>query len=239
MFSGRAVVVLLVLHTIVVLGHYPLSDWHQLDRALPQQSFSFTLALKLENLDFLKELHYQLTTPGSPQYRQWKSVHELNAITQPNSQRVKQLVNWLLQNKLSPEDFGDFIKVSGMVQDVEQAFYVQIYDFQHKVHPQRIIQRATTAPTLPIEFSNIVEFHLGISNFPLESKNAKSLKPERDVGMYYMIPRTLQEQYGVPYNYVATNPKSSQAIVGYGGNDGVSTEDLQVSISNNLPVHFT
>jgi len=220
---GTAVVLSLFLCALVV-AEFPWTEWTEIGRTSPDAEVKFTMALKLENLDVLNELSERLSTPGSPEYRQWKTIEELNEITRPNPARVAELLSYLRQFGLTGLDYSDFIEVHGRAADVEKAFSAEYHEYQYTYLDTLVIHRSSVHPTIPVQFRDLVMFITGCSNFPHPRRAA----PKRiaDVGSYYMVPQTLQAQYSVDSSYVASNPNTTQGVVEFAPIAGVSSTDL-------------
>lgn len=224
----RLLVAVLFVVGIAAALEYPWTEWEKVEKSPASQTLSFTLALKLENLDVLDDLTVRLTTPGSPEFRQWKTMEELNKITQPDVRGVRRLLRWLKTHNLAGEDFSDFIKVTGTVADIEAAFNAEIYAYKNllrKASPV-VIHRSSVHPEIPSQFEGLVVFITGLSNFPYPSRPHFSRVAD-SVDNYYVVPQTLRNQYSVPSSYVASSPKSSQGLVEFGTQAGVSIPDLQ------------
>ena len=226
----RLLVAVLFVVGIAAALEYPWNEWEKVEKSPASQTLSFTLALKLENLDVLDELTVRLTTPGSPEFRQWKTMEELNKITQPDVRGVQRLLRWLRTHNLAGEDFSDFIKVTGTVADIEAAFNAEIYAYKNLLRKASsvIIHRSATHPEIPRQFEGLVVFVTGLSNFPYPSRPHYKRVAD-SVDNYYVVPQTLRGQYSVPPAYVASNYLSSQGLVEFGTQAGVSIDDLQVS----------
>ena len=209
-----------------VASEYPEGEWLMIERSLGEKIVTGTLALKLRNLDALDELAERLTTPGSPDFRDWRSMEELNEITRPSAVEVRRLLHWLSSFGLEAKDFSDFVSVKGPIAKLEAAFHVKYHAFQH-VSRKVTIHRAVSNPVIPKEFHNIVNFITGIANLPYPSSYLAG-GSKNPVDDYYVVPETLRAQYGVPTDYVATNPSSSQGVAGFGPFTGISFPDLKV-----------
>src|SRR3990167_2725686 len=228
-FSTLSVVCALV---CVALAAFPESEWRQAERADVDLTTSFTLALKLNNLDALDALAARISTPGSAEFRQWKTMEELNEITKPDVAKVLRLKFWLGLHSLKAADYGDFIKVTGKIRDVEAAFDTEYYVFENIIYTGDVtIVRSIRHPVIPEQFRELVVFITGVSNFPYPAeKRLERVRVNRadDVGSYYVVPQTLRAQYAVPSTYSATNSNSSQGVVEFGARAGISIPDLQV-----------
>merc|ERR1712137_157368 len=224
----RLLVAVLFVVGIAAALEYPWTEWEKVEKSPASQTLSFTLALKLENLDVLDELTVRLTTPGSPEFRQWKTMEELNKITQPDVRGVQRLLRWLRTHNLAGEDFSDFVKVTGTVADIEAAFNAEIYAYKNLLRKASsvIIHRSATHPEIPRQFEGLVVFVTGLSNFPYPSRPHYKRVAD-SVDNYYVVPQTLRGQYSVPADYVASNYLSSQGLVEFGTQAGVSIDDLQ------------
>ena len=232
MMRGALVGGLLALFVGVCLClEYPEREWEQVGRSGEEEELSFTLSLQMEHLDVLDDLAARLTTPGSPEFRQWKTMEQLNEITKPDVERTQQLLQWLSRSNLAAESFGDFVKVSGAVSDIESAFLTEFFTYRNILRRGApTIHRSIVHPTIPVEFRGFVLFITGISNFPYPSKPLyKRNAAAKGVDSYYIVPQTLRNQYSVPPTTVATNVQSSQGVVEFGTVAGVSIPDLQAS----------
>lgn len=98
----------------------------------PNTVITVTVWLKLHNEKQLDALVQQQYQPGSAQYRKWITQDEFNASFGPTSQQVNAVQNYLHAKKLSTLSVAEnnmYVKVQGTVADIQNAFHVQIHNY--------------------------------------------------------------------------------------------------------------
>ena len=235
MTRGAFVFVLLLFSLVSASLEYE-SEWEDMGRTDTESEIevSFLLSLKMKNLAMLDHLTELLTTPGSPMFRKWKTMQELNEITRPDEQKTRELLSWLVEQNLKVKAFGNFIRVLGKTRDVETAFKVEYRSFRNNLdsnYPE--IYRSLIRATIPAPFTSFIEIISGISEFPVPTRTNRAkvqkIIESDDVKFYYTVPQTLYNQYGMPnVSAVASSPKSSQGVAEFGKQYGIIPNDLTV-----------
>lgn len=229
-----AAVLLITVCFAVIVSSSRNEEWVEVGIPTADTEVSFLLSLKMKNLHVLDRLTTSLTTPGSPSFRKWKSMQELNEITRPDQQETKKLLDWLSLRNLKGKHFGNFIRVTGPIRDIEESFDVAYLTFGNTWDTRSPnIHRSLTRPSIPAPFIGFIEIISGISDFPVPSKKNKvttrEISEDDDPKLYYMVPQTLYNQYQVPnVTAVASSPKSSQGVAEFGPKYGIVPSDLTV-----------
>ena len=211
------------------IDSYPLNEWKQIERSIPEETIEFTISMKVENLEALNELTEKLTNIYSSQYRQWKTMAELNEIAHPNLEEKEKLKQHLENHYFEVEDLGDFLKIKGRVDNTEELFNVSLFKFQNIFFDDVSINRCLETPIFPKPFQSLISFVTGIANFPHPTKSKSKINVTSDTSDLYVVPTTLRDQYGVSYYMVANNSKSSQGVVEFSSKIGVNMDYVNVS----------
>lgn len=207
-------------------ANYP-KTWVPLSRTEPTEQISFTLALRHQNLDEFNAVFERITTPGSPEFRQYRTIEELTNIIAPPQHEQERVLKYLHNRGCTAESFGDVIVAEGPAETVESIFKVEFHKFQH-VDLLVTIHRSSIYPTIPRVLSRTVTFVTGISTFPAERHPLQ--KNPIDAAMAdtdkWIVPQTIRNLYNIPANATGTFKTNSMAVVEFGAVAGISQTDL-------------
>jgi subtilase family serine protease len=98
----------------------------------PNTVIAVTVWLKLHNEAQLDKLVTQQQQRGSGQYHNWITQDQFNASFGPTSQELNSVQNYLNAKGLSTVFVAEnnmFVKVQGTVANIENAFHVQIHNY--------------------------------------------------------------------------------------------------------------
>jgi subtilase family serine protease len=145
------------------------------------QVLNLTIALPIRNQDQLDTLLQQLYDPASPNYRHFLSVAQFAAQFGPTPGDYQQVVAFAQSSGLQiTRTFANrlAVTVSGPVANVERAFQVTIYEYQHPTQnrtfyaPDREPSIAEGLPILTV---------VGLSTYNLPHNMLKKALPNADV----------------------------------------------------------
>lgn len=219
------VLIFAALIALAFAGHP--KTWTPVVRTQNNEIISFNLALKQQNLEEFNQVFERITTPGSPEFRQYRTIQELTDIIAPPKMEQQRVLNYLKRHGCTGESFGDVIVAEGPAEAVEEIFGVEFYKFEH-VELRVTVHRSSIYPTIPKTLSDIVTFVTGISTFPYEK--TKVQKTPINVATAdtdkWIVPQTIRSMYNIPANATGTFKTNSMAVVEFGAVAGISQDDL-------------
>ncbi|KAE9396264.1 family S53 protease-like protein [Gymnopus androsaceus JB14] len=212
------------------------------------------VALTSNNIAGLEEKLMSLSTPGSPEFRQWLSMEEVKSFVQPSSETVSAFSSFASANGLEPTVIspnGDWVSITLPVSQANQLFATQFEVFTHPDMSDTITR--TLSVSLPSELVGHVDVihpttqftgpntRLAPTSFisldrPVVDPSCNSSLPSGVV-----TPTCLQELYGIPATPAAENA-SSLLVTAY-EDEFAQTADLSgpddAGIEANLDVQYT
>jgi len=203
------------------------SEWKLVGFPASTDKFSFTLALKQQNLDVLDRTFWAVSTPGNPEYRNFLSREEILAIVSPSAHDRTIVKNFLhSQGVMDIVDRGDNIHCKSTVAVAEKLFKTSFYVFSHETKNVRII-RQMGEYSLPAYITKYVEMVSGVSEFPMIKKRAPRTPNVADAAV---VPQTLSAVYNIPADASASN--TSQGVIEFGAGEYFSPSSLQTFAKN-------
>jgi len=167
------------------------------------------VAVKQRNLEQLEELFWAVSTPGTPQYRMFKTTDEINKIVAPAPQDIKTVIAWLAVHGVASRDvshYGDAIEVSTTIANVEKLFAATIYQFTHAVSG-RTIERVFGSWRIDVEVRAAIDLIEGLIEFPIPHLTLKKSKPAPE-SLISICPQSVNQIYKVPSGTKATGNTS-------------------------------
>ncbi|KAE9384500.1 subtilisin-like protein [Gymnopus androsaceus JB14] len=116
------------------------------------------VALTSNNIAGLEEKLMSLSTPGSPEFRQWLSLEEVKSFVQPSSETVSAFSSFASANGLEPTVIspnGDWVSITLPVSQANQLFDTQFEVFTHSDMSDTITR--TLSVSLPSELVGHVD----------------------------------------------------------------------------------
>eukprot|EP01127_Copromyxa_protea_P016095 TRINITY_DN4726_c0_g1_i2.p1 TRINITY_DN4726_c0_g1~~TRINITY_DN4726_c0_g1_i2.p1 ORF type:complete len:563 (-),score=125.11 TRINITY_DN4726_c0_g1_i2:77-1765(-) len=180
----------------------------------PHHELSFIIALKQQNLDTLDAIYWDRVNPDSPNYRNWLTSDEINAIVSPSTEDHDAVWNWLKNNGVRElVSHGDSIEGKASVKVLSHMMHTKFYTYQHQ--DGRKIVRIGGAYHVPENLATIIEMFSGLNTFA-PAKQHKRTKKIQVTGVWdwdtYVVPQTLWGLYNIPSGITAKN-NSSQAVL--------------------------
>ncbi|KAK7040603.1 family S53 protease-like protein, partial [Favolaschia claudopus] len=193
------------------------------------------LALTPKNIRGLENKLASISTPGSPEFRQWLSKDELKAFVQPSNETIEAFNNFASTNDITPTVLSpnaDWVSLTLSVATANKLFGARFETFTHEALTQPITR--TLSISLPSELVGHVEaihpstsfstssfaapHHISPSSRlrKLEDRLAvkRAEKEECDGLEIPMTPACLQKLYGIPLT-PATPQDNSLVVTGY------------------------
>ncbi|MBH1988868.1 MAG: S8 family serine peptidase [Myxococcaceae bacterium] len=122
----------------------PPYGWTRLERATSEDRVDFKIYLRISNEDKLTELADGVSSPGSPLYRQHRSISEVHELIRPPSEDFEEVRKWLLSagisERLCVADWDSYKCKNVPVFLAEYLLSVNIYRYRHSsVQPRGIL----------------------------------------------------------------------------------------------------
>ena len=137
---------------------------HLLGPTDPNQQLQLSISLRLRNEAELDMMLTAITDPGSPQYQHYITAEQFKQRYAPMPEQVQQVVAFLQGQGLtvkSTSPNNTLVNVTCSVVQAEQAFAVQINNYQFKSHT---FYANADEPSVPASISSIILSIGGLDN---------------------------------------------------------------------------
>src|SRR6266516_1783050 len=143
----------------------PLIQQARLMQAVdPNQQLNLSIGLQLRNPADLDSLLSAIYDPQSPQYHQYLTPDQFNQLFAPAPDQVQQVVSFLQGQGLTVTSIAPnnlLIDATGSVAQVEQAFNIQINNYQEG---NQTFYSNATSPSIPTSISPLITSIGGLDN---------------------------------------------------------------------------
>ena len=207
--------------------HFNPAVWTQKQVSPQDKEITFAVFLYQRNLDELNREFIKLTTPGSPEWRHWKTIKEVKEITAPSKIERTAVRTWLASAGITEiEDLTDAFKVKATVAQASQLFDTTFYEFLHQ-QTGTIVSRQMGSMSIPKELLSVVQFCTGVSEFPYAAKKQAYSRSSRDNPQDKVVPYVIDQLYQIPYaDKDDVNWRTSVGVVEYQGDSSFAQDDL-------------
>eukprot|EP00117_Sycon_ciliatum_P024015 scpid50451/ scgid20262/ Tripeptidyl-peptidase 1; Tripeptidyl aminopeptidase; Tripeptidyl-peptidase I len=144
-------------------------DWKQLGLAKPDDDHKLVFALRQSNLIELEEKLLAVSTPGSPQYGQFLSADQVDALVRPSRASLHAVEGWLTRTDVSVSQSckytkaREFLECDVTVSQASQLLQVSFYQYEMD---GAIALRANNHYTVPAEVADHLDFVGGVHRLP-------------------------------------------------------------------------
>ncbi|KAJ7508953.1 family S53 protease-like protein [Mycena galericulata] len=184
------------------------------------------VALTSNNVAGLEDKLMSLSTPGSPEFRQWLSMEQVKAFVQPSSDTVAAFNSFASANGLKPTVIspnGDWVSITLPVSQANDLFAAQFETFTHPSMTDTITR--TLSVSLPSELVGHVDVIHPTTEFTepnarlvpthsLLTKRATPVSCNSSVATGVVTPACLQSLYGIPTT-AATQKTNALLVTAY------------------------
>ena len=143
-------------------------DLGALDTLTDSTPVTFTVALRLPNIDDAESLLKSINSPGDPQYHKFLSASEFVTRFAPSAASVAQVIAALEKYGLRVEQTtATTLKVTGLPGDIERAFAVSLHNYAVPAHGNvegYTFHAPLTHPTIPSEILSSVAAVVGLDS---------------------------------------------------------------------------
>jgi subtilase family serine protease len=199
--------------------------WKIINRSAATDNISFSIYLKLNNLELLHDTFVAVSDPRSSRWGQFLKPSEIEDMIRPAPEVFAAFEQWLSQYDVQYTFNAGSIKVDTTIETASNMFGV-LFDQYESLSNGKVVNRITGTASVPVHLHPYVWLVAGISELFREDIKAFYHK-EVEVGASDLIitPSVLKSYYGIPASATATNKNNYQAIAAF--DDYFSTGALQ------------
>ncbi|KAJ7065772.1 family S53 protease-like protein [Mycena amicta] len=199
--------------------------------ASADEEITLRLGLAPNNIVGLQTKLASISTPGSPEFRQWLSAEEVKSYVKPSDDTVSAFNTFASANNLKPSVIspnGDWVSITLPVSKANSLFAANFQSFSHPELSERITR--TLSVSLPaalvghvevvhptIEFTDptprVSRRRIGIPKTKAGKRDVPASCDSADPNVL-ITPTCLQELYGIPTT-PATSPNNTLLVTGY------------------------
>jgi subtilase family serine protease len=191
--------------------------WRIVKRSAFSDNISFSIYLKLNNLELLHETFEAVSNPKSPRWGQFLQPSEVEDMVRPAPEVFAAFEQWLSQYDVQYTLKAGSIKVDTTIETASKMFGV-LFDQYEFVKTGKIVNRITGTASLPENLHAYTWLVAGISELFRDDIKAFYHNPKTsEVGATDTVitPAVLKSYYGIPSTATVTNKNSYQAIAAF------------------------
>jgi tripeptidyl-peptidase-1 len=161
------------------------------------------IGLKQRNLEQLEELFWAVSTPGTSEYRNFRSNEEINRLIAPEPEHFVAILKWLAANGVNSRDvnnLGDALGVRTTVEVAERLAHTTMNEWVNVKTGKKIV-RVVGTWGLDAHIAPLVDMIEGLTEFPIPrytAKKGKKADPESPFTLVSICPQSVNEIYKVP-----------------------------------------
>jgi len=147
----------------------------------------------------LEEKFWAVSDPDHPDYRNFMTISEIDAIVNPPKQDVQKVMSWLRSAKVDRiKNHGTDLGVTCSIHSAKQLFNTDFAEFEH-IETGATIVRQYGQFSVPEELSEIVVLVSGLSEFPFPKLGLKKQTQKRSPQQSgpSISPQSVQSYYTV------------------------------------------
>ena len=194
--------------------------------------FTFTISVRQQNLQLLKQQALAISSPGSGQYGKFMSEAAIRTLTEPRDEDRRVVTQWLAENGVAHHVENELIVVSTDVAHVEALLRTEIIEVSHADLGKKLIIRGEYA--LPDEVRPAIATIFGLRGLPLPRKPAIELGFLPDETVEKVTPSVLASTYSISGVSVQRGSKYAQAVAEF-QKQYMNATDLATYFSKEVP----
>lgn len=193
------------------------------------ETVRISVSVKQQNLDALKSLVAKVSTPGSPEYKNYLTAEQVNAMTAPRQSDIDSVVAWLSTAGVTTVEKNGVVRLETSVKQAEDLFSTKFSTLE-EVYGTRRTTRAGSY-SLPDNIDAAVDAIYGLHGLPLPLKQSQEEAP----GMPPAVtPKVLATTYGIKGVTPAKNARNRMAVAEFQG-QFMNQSDLKEFFKINFP----
>lgn len=211
------------------------SKWVLERDAFPDETITFKVLLKQQNLDKLDSIFWEVSNPKSPQYGQFLTQQDIATLVAPDQSSVRRVVDWLSASGVDRNSmifFPDYIEITTEVHTVSNLFSADFGLYRsRKTNNARL--RINGDARVPAHLLNDIDFVVGLSEL-IDSDARRKPKHTCEGAVSatdnFITPAILKTYYGIPAGLTGNN-QASQGIAAF-------TDYFSMGALENFESHF-
>lgn len=204
------------------------NDWKAVDLAPKSAQVSFTIAVKEQNLDIIREVALDVSDPYSERYGQFLSQQQINDLTKPTQDDLTNVMTWLESSNVQFTQRHSMISVTCTVSEAESLLSTQFHVLASQEQGQKVIRADDFLISASVELAISTIF--GLHGIPIPSVEpvASGALPAK------VTPAVLASTYNISGVTVDRSTKVRQAVAEFQG-QLMSQKDLSTFFTQFVP----
>jgi len=195
-------------------------QWKKGSECPPHQKIDLIFAIKLQNLETLETLFWQVSEPESPKYGKFLTSEEVGNLIRPSAESISVLENWLHENGVTNYTFTphqEFLKAFVNVAKASELLGGIKYHYFTPASTSASTSnlrfaRSLDAYSLPSHVAAHVDFVGGVSRLP----KLKTLKVRPQQYAQTVDPSVIKQVFNIT-TAVGKNPSNLQGVAQFLG----------------------
>lgn len=211
-----------------VTTHAPkeyLGDWKVVKQASDEQEVSFTIIVKEQNLDVVRQSVLKISDPESSSYGQYFTQQQLDMLTMPKQADFDSVFGWLKSNDIKYTQKHNNIFVTCTVAEASKLLNTQFHVVVSESQSTKVVKASDYKLPINVQFG--IKTIFGLHGIPLARKNPIT-KPA--FGYAKVTPAVIAQTYGISGVTVSRSEKNRQAVAEFQG-QYMSQSDLTTFFS--------
>ena len=139
-------------------------NWISDGLAKPTDSLTYTIALKQNNMFFLKEYLLNISDPYHKEYGKYLTKEQISEYVASKPSDILPVLLWLHNNRVKKYKFyGDSFQCTDKISNIEGMFNVKIYKFVN-INTKEVVLKSKNNYQIPTNLIDNIVFIDGISN---------------------------------------------------------------------------
>jgi hypothetical protein len=192
---------------------------------------SFTISVKQQNIDAIKQRALRSATPGASEYGQYLTNSEIAALTKPRREDMAAVTTWLRSSGAAFTIDRENVFVTASVEVASRLLETEFFACTHPSRTAPLVRAA--AYNLPANVASSIDAIFGLHGLPLPAKPPLSSGDANDDAVP-VTPAVIYSTYSVGSPYVDRSGKNSQAVAEF-QQQYMSAEDLAAFFAAEVP----
>ena len=197
-----------------------------------EATFSFTISVRQQNLQPLKQQALAASSPGSGQYGKFMSEAAIRTLTKPRDEDLRVVTQWLTANGVAHHVENELIVVSTDVAHVELLLRTEIIEVSHADLGKKLIVRGEHE--LPGDVRPAIAAIFGLRGLPLPHKPAIELGFLPNGTVEKVTPSVIASTYSISGVSVQRGSGYAQAVAEF-QQQYMDATDLATYFSKEVP----
>lgn len=215
LFLTSLILATVAAETPLVTHHAPeryFGDWATVQRAPGSHAVSFTIVVKEQNMDVVRQLALEISDPDSPKYGHYFNQEQLDALTKPDQADFDRVFGWLKSNGIQYTSKHSNVVVSCTVAQAEKLLGAEFSIMASEAEGAKIVRAGDYKLPVSVEFSVATIF--GLHGIP---KPTEKPVVSAQAGVAQVTPKVIATTYKVSGTNVSRSLTTRQAVAEFQG----------------------